>query len=73
MKGHLKFINWIRLKRLTKRQEMCMKIFKPKKYKVYLAALDREYRQMIRYYTDSNNYYHKIILSEISLFSNEIQ
>lgn len=73
MKGHLKFINWIRLKRLTKRQEMCMKIFKPKKYKVYLAALDREYRQMIRYYTDSNNYHHKIILSEISLFSNEIQ
>lgn len=72
-KGHLNFVNWIRLKRLTKRQEICMKLFKPKKYKVYLAALDREYRQMIKYYVGSTNYYHQLILSEISLFSNEIE
>ena len=61
------------LKRLTKRQEFCLKLFKPKKYKTYLKALDREYRQMISYYVKSNSYYNKLILSEIRLFSHEVQ
>jgi hypothetical protein len=61
------------LKRLTKRQELCLKLFKPKKYQVYLKALDREYRQMISYYVKSNSYYHKLILSEISSYSYEIE
>lgn len=60
------------LKRLSKSQEMLMKLFKPRKYKVYLLALDREYRQMIEYYVKSNNHYHKLILSEISSYSSEI-
>lgn len=62
-----------KIKRLSKRQEFFLKIFRPKKYKKYVNLLNEEYRDMIRFYIYSNNYYHKIILSEINLFSDEIK
>jgi len=62
-----------RLKRLSKRQQILMKIFRPKKYKVYLKALSRENNRLYQYYNNSYNIYKTIIFSEISLFENEIK
>lgn len=50
-----------------------MKIFRPKKYKVYLKALNRENNKLYQYYNNSYNIYKTIIFSEISLFENEIK